>query len=283
MLKNVPPELEDKFKSCKEKVMAQGNDESSAYGICYAAVVEGKAEAIVSAAKAGFILDTDTLKLAAKLEAMPIKAVGEWELDVTVLPFKKDSDGQWFDDGTDIMENAFTTPLVIYQHGVKQGARALDSKPLIIAKSIPGTLRKMSDGWHINVILDKALKQAKDIMDAAWKGMVAVSSDSIAHLARLEVGGKLIQYEKNRPGRIAVWPLAAFSMWEKGNGNFEPANHSAIALPAMKAIYRDAGLPFPELKNNADDTHGELPEAEKAAKRAKIVQQAKAYLSTIDE
>ena len=42
MPKNVPPELEEKFKSCKEKVMAQGNDEEAAYGICYVSVVEGK-------------------------------------------------------------------------------------------------------------------------------------------------------------------------------------------------------------------------------------------------
>jgi len=75
----------------------------------------------------------------------------------------------------------------------------------------------------------------------------------------------LIPYEKNKPGRIAVWPLAGFSLWEKGNGNFQPANHSAIALPAMKAIYRDAGLPFPVI--TPDDV---LPEANLAAKRARV-------------
>lgn len=42
MPKNVPPELEEKFKSCKEKVMASGQDENAAYGICYTSVVEGK-------------------------------------------------------------------------------------------------------------------------------------------------------------------------------------------------------------------------------------------------
>ena len=194
-----------------------------------------------------------------------IKAVGDWELDVRVLPFTKDSDGQWFDENTDIMQGAFTTPLVIYQHGVKQGAQGLENKPVIVGDSVPGSLEKRADGWYIRVILNKALKQAKDIMDAAWKGLVAVSSDSIAHLARLDIGGKLIPYEKNKPGRIAVWPLAGFSLWEKGNGNFQPANHSAIALPAMKAIYRDAGLPFPVI--TPDDV---LPEANLAAKRAKV-------------
>lgn len=206
-----------------------------------------------------------------------IKAIGEWELDVRVLPFTKDSDGQWFDENTDIMQDAFNTPLVIYQHGVKQGAKGIDNKPVVLGASVQGSLEKRTDGWYVKVILNKALKQAKDIMDAAWKGLVAVSSDSIAHLARLDIGGKLIPYEKNRPGRIAVWPLAGFSLWEKGNGNFAPANHSAIALPAMKAIYREAGLAFPEITSD-----GVLPEAEEAAKRARIqkaVAQAKKILA----
>jgi HK97 family phage major capsid protein len=42
MAKNIPPELEEKFKQCKEKVMAGGQDEEAAYGICYMSVVEGK-------------------------------------------------------------------------------------------------------------------------------------------------------------------------------------------------------------------------------------------------
>lgn len=42
MPRNVPPELEDKFKSCKEKLLADGKSEDSAYAICYTSVVEGK-------------------------------------------------------------------------------------------------------------------------------------------------------------------------------------------------------------------------------------------------
>lgn len=42
MPNNVPPELEDKFKSCKEQVMAEGKSEDEAYAICYTSVVEGK-------------------------------------------------------------------------------------------------------------------------------------------------------------------------------------------------------------------------------------------------
>ena len=183
-----------------------------------------------------------------------IKAVGEWELDVLAIPFHSvDSDGQWFDENTEVMAEAFKTPIVMYQHGVKQGAKELDEHPVEVGKTVPGSLEKKLDGWHIRVVLNKALKVAKDIMDAAKNLMVAVSSDSIGHLARLEVDGKLIQYEKNRAGRIAVWPFAGVSLWEKGNGNFQPANPRAIALPAMKAIYRDAGLSFPDIDTTGDD------------------------------
>jgi hypothetical protein len=207
-----------------------------------------------------------------KMALLAVKAVGDWELDVTATPFgSRDSDGQWFDDRTDIMEEAFATPLVVYQHGIAQGAKALDEKPVVIGRAVAGTLKKLVDGWHVRVILDKANARAKAIMDAARKGAAAVSSGSISHLARLDIGGKMIQYEKDRPGRIAVWPLAEISIWEKGNGNVLPANQFAVALPAMKAMYREAGLRFPDL-----DTHG-APEALEVKRRAKVKQlQAKA-------
>lgn len=40
MANNVPPELEDKFKSCKDKLIADGKSEDEAYAICYTSVVE---------------------------------------------------------------------------------------------------------------------------------------------------------------------------------------------------------------------------------------------------
>lgn len=195
-----------------------------------------------------------------------VKAIDEWELDVLAIPFgSRDSDGQWFDDRTDIAADAFATPLVVYQHGIAQGAKQFDEQPQIVGRAVPGTLEKRLDGWHIRVVLDKAKDAAKRIMQAVRDGLVAVSSGSISHLARLDIGGKLIQYEKNRPGRIAVWPLGEISIWEKGNGNVQPANQFAVALPAMKAMYREAGIPFPELK----DTGGGA-EAEEVRHRARV-------------
>jgi hypothetical protein len=248
------------MKICVPKMMDEGKPQDEAVAAC----------------SNMWTMRADAMKYRASMIA--VKAVGNWELDVTPVPFhSKDSDRQWFDPNTDIMHEVFATPLVLYQHGIQQGARGMEEKPVVVGKTVPGTLKKKADGWHVRTVLDQTKKQARDIMDAAWKGMVAVSSDSIAHLARLEVGGKLIQYEKNRPGRIAVWPLAGFSLWEKGNGNFNPANQMAVALPAMKAMYREAGLPFPETL----DTHGAEPYAEQAAKRALILDNAKRTIEKI--
>jgi hypothetical protein len=238
------------MKVCVPKMMDEGKDNEQAVGACMGMWAN----------------KMDALKF--RELSLPIKAVGDWELDVLAIPFgAKDSDGQWFDENTDIMPDAFSTPLAVYQHGVSQGAKSLQDKLIIVGKTKAGSLVKKSDGWHIRIILDKALAIAKGLMDAAKRGMIAVSSGSISHLARLDIGGKNIMYEKDKPGRIAVWPFAEISLWERGNGNMQPANHNAVALPAMKAMYRDAGLPFPDISSN---THGVLSDAQKAAKRAKV-------------
>ena len=212
--------------------------------------------------------------------SLPIKAMGDWELDVLALPYnKKDGDRQWFDNATDIMPDTFNNPAIIYHHGVMPGLKGFEKAPVIIGKSTG--FEKRSDGLHVMVLLDKTLDYAKRVWEAAKKGIAVASSDSITHLARLEVGGgKRIMYEKERPGRIAVWPLAGISLWDNVDENFTPASRYAIALPAMKAIYREAGLPFPEITN----THDDLPETDlSVVKRTRIQKQARAYLSTLDE
>lgn len=250
-------ESQDEFmKVCVPMVVTEGKDNAAAVGQCM-----------------GMWADhMDARKW--RIEHAAVKAVGDWELDVNPVPFGSrstaDSDGQWFDAFTDIQERVFQTPLVIYQHGIKRGGRAADEKPNIIGQSIAGTWKKLSDGWHIKVRLDDGKAEAREIMQAAYKREVAVSSDSISHLARLDVGGRLIQYEKNRPGRIAVWPMAGFSLWELGNGNFRPANRQAMALPAMKAIYREAGLPFPDLKDSPGVSNYM---SDDMAKRAKVARE----------
>jgi hypothetical protein len=203
------------------------------------------------------------------MDTLAVKALDDWELDVLAVPFDKpDSDGQTFDERTDFMLDSFASPVIIYHHGVEPGKKGLQQKPVVIGKS--QSVEVKPDGVHIRVLLDKTLEWARRVWEAAKKGLAVASSDSIAHLARLDVGGKSIMYEKNRAGRISVWALAGVSLWDKVEGNFQPASRYALALPAMKAIYRDAGLPFPD---GVVCTHGDLPEATKAAKRAEAEQQ----------
>jgi len=209
-----------------------------------------------------------------------VKVAGDNLLDVLAIPFTgKDADGQWFDADTDIMAESFSTPVAVYQHGITQGGGAMDARPVIVGRTVPGTLKKARDGWHLQVALDMTKKLVKGIMDAARSGKVAVSSGSVSHLTRLEVNGKLQSYEKNKPGRIAVWPLAEISLWEMGNGNHQPASRFAMAAPVLKAIYRDANIAFPEITN----TDSNSPEAIKAAKKKEIQEAARRYLSTIKE
>ena len=281
MAANVPPELEDKFKSCKEKVMESGQDESSAYGICYSAVVEGKADAAALAGKYGWVLDAETVKTAAKFMSAPVKAVGDWELDVLALPFDKlDSDQQFFDARTDTMPDTFSNPAIIYHHGVMPGKGAIEQRPVIIGKAT--AITKQSDGWHVRVLLDKTIEYARRVWEAAKKGLAVASSDSISHLARLESGGKTMMYEKDRPGRIAVWPLAGLSLWDMVEGNFRPASRYAIALPAMKAIYRDAGIPFPVVTGNTDGVSQADDTDKKRARIATIRQEIEDFLNHLD-
>lgn len=206
----------------------------------------------------------------ATITALAVKALDDWVLDVLAAPFgSQDSDGQTFDNNTDFMLSHFAQPAILYHHGILPGAQEIQKNPVVIGKAQGVEIK--SDGVHVRVILDKASEYARRVWEAAKQGQAVASSDSITHLARLDIGGKSIMYEKSRAGRIAVWPLAGLSLWDKTEGNFRPASRLAIALPAMKAIYRDAGLPFPEL-----DTHG-VSDAAKA-RRAEIIEKSKLIL-----
>jgi hypothetical protein len=201
-----------------------------------------------------------------------IKAIldseNNWILDILAAPFgRKDSDEQTFDDGTDFMLEQFPAPAIFYHHGVMPGRGGLQKKPIIIGKAI--SVESKLDGIHVRVLLDKTLEWARRVWDAAKRGLAVASSDSIAHLARLDIGGKVSMYEKNKAGRIAVWPLAGLSLWDKVDGNFQPASRYAIAMPVMKAMYRETGLPFPDVV--PADTNGVSRYAQDGtAKRARI-------------
>jgi hypothetical protein len=225
-------------------------------------------------------------EIAAKyLSNMAVKAVGDWKVEIKAVPYGTDGDTQTFDADTDYMEDDFKDPLIIYQHGIKPGSapkgmqgiatgESLEAKPVVIGKSIG--VEKRSDGVYITAILDKTKEYARRVWEAAKKGLAVASSDSISHLARLDVGnGREIMYEKTRPGRVTVWPLAGVSLWDAGNGNFPPASRNAYALPAMKAIYREAGLEFPDINL---DTTGDAQATKRAQRRTEIMRQSQEIL-----
>ncbi|HMM99862.1 MAG TPA: hypothetical protein PKC99_12690 [Anaerolineales bacterium] len=207
---------------------------------------------------------------AQKLILWPVKVAGEWIVEVRGVPFGVDRDNQTFDANTDYMLDQFPTPIITYHHGINPGRDGIQGRPVIIGKTLDVEQRK--DGIWLRVLLDKTVEFARRVWEAAQKGLAVASSDSIAHLARLEVNGKQIMYEKDRPGRIAVWPLAGMSLWDAGHGNFMPASPNAIALPSMKAMYREAGLTFPDVT----DTGG-VPEA--SAGRARVAKANAAQLA----
>lgn len=210
------------------------------------------------------------------LDTFAVKAVGDWEIDILAVPFGvRDSDGQYFDAETDIMQANFENPAILYHHGVMPGKTGLQDRPAVIGKAL--SVEKKADGWHIRALLDKAHEFARRVWDAAQKGIAVASSDSISHLARLDIGSKQIMYEKNRPGRVSVWPLACVSLWDKVDGNFLPAfpYKNVMPLPAMKAIYGEADLSFPEI---TDTTHGVSQADDIARKRAKVIAKSKQIL-----
>lgn len=203
--------------------------------------------------------------LYAAMHGEAVKATGDWELEVLAVPFGVDSDGQIVDENTDFMLDTFSQPAVFYHHGINPGIRSIQTKPVIIGKTI--SMEKKDIGLVLRVVLDKAQNFAKLVWEAAQKGLVGVSSDSISHLARLQIAGKTMMYSKNVPGRIAVWPVAGISLWDRVPGNFVPASRNAMAVPAMKAIYQEAGIPFPDVGEGS--TENDESEADKATRIAR--------------
>jgi len=180
-----------------------------------------------------------------------IKVAGDWTLDVLAIPFDSiDSDEQYFDAETDLMADVFQLPAVVYYHGVEPDGRGVQGDPSLIGKAINKEVKP--DGVWVRVVLNKAHKYAKRIWDAAQKGLAAASSGSIAHLARLE-GGK--PYDKNVAGRIAKWAFAELSLIDIGDGR-RPANMHAVALPALKSMYEQAGIALPDKLDETQEPIG---------------------------
>jgi len=186
---------------------------------------------------------------------MTVKAIirgKAWTLDVLGVPYGSpadlDSDREYFDRRTKLHEDKFSLPPAVYYHGIGP-----DGKPMGAPEYIGKTegYEDRSDGRWYRVLLDEANEYARRIWEAAKQGMARASTGS-NHLHRVD--------EK---GHIYEWPVMELSLIDMNEQEGRlPANRHAVALPALKAVYEQAGLTLPDVLNDPDDASE--PEADPA-------------------
>ena len=172
---------------------------------------------------------------------------GEWELDVLANPFGgpingKDYQGEYFSPDTNYHEDKIPLPPVVYYHGRDDSGKPA-SKPEFIGK----TIKRWTDdrGVWYRVVLDKANGFAKRVWEAAKEG-----------LARASSGAVMAAYAVAPDGKIKHWLNGEVSLFEIGTGKM-PANMYAVALPAMKALYDQAGIAMPDMPEPEAEDRGE--------------------------
>jgi hypothetical protein len=178
------------------------------------------------------------------MESLAIKVAGEWALDVLVpfgSPARKDSHGEWFDMQTDFAADYYPLPPAVYHHGYAENKRP-DRKPEYLGKTVSRTVKASEGIWH-RVELEPSKPRAAKIMRAAREGKAAASPGSIEHLIR-----------RAPNGHLEHWPIVELSIFDTYDGQ-RPANPYAVAIPAVKAIYDEAGLALPDDIDRAPD-HG---------------------------
>jgi len=185
-----------------------------------------------------------------------IKAVevdGEWALEVLGVPFgsqdRKDFDGQWFTEKTDIMMQPGDKRPALYYHGMAPNGERVKNPEVI---GVSEYARTDEQGHWFRVVLDQTKKLAKRIWNAARRGLTYASSGAIAHLFR-----------GNDKGEIRVWPIGEISLIDVGHGR-APSNWDAVALP-MKSVFTDAGLEMPESFVEGDEPEGDEPKTDEVA------------------
>lgn len=183
-----------------------------------------------------------------------VKASGEWQLDVLAIPYGgpkngRDSDGQYFSQSTQLYEDRYPSPLVVYYHGYGP-----DGVPQGQPEVIGEITKRWTDGagrW-VRVKLDRLSEWAQRVWAAAAKDKARASSGSIAHLVRVAVDGL-----------ITHWPFAELSLFDISETR-QPANAYAVAMPVMKATYSQAGIDLPEFESIETNDSTEQPQAKGA-------------------
>lgn len=187
---------------------------------------------------------------------LAIKIAGDMELDVCYMPYSgqrggKDADGQYFSPRTNEHAEKYPSPLVLYYHGYEEPGKPAPM-PVEIGEATEKRWTDSAGRW-MRVRLNAAVDKARTVWESARKGNARASSDSIAHLVRVEKDGEIIN-----------WPFVGISLFETETGK-RPANSFAFAVPAAKAL----GISFDE--SQTDTTDEDIKQA--AAMVATIVAQ----------
>ncbi len=158
-----------------------------------------------------------------------VKAAGDWELDVLGCPYGgpnggRDLDGEFFSPATEFHADKFGLPPVVYYHGFDGVTGKPAGTPEYIGRTTAREVK--SDGVWYRVVLDRTSALAKQVWEAAQKGLARASSGAVTHLMRV-----------GRDGHITQWPVAELSVFD-AVGRRQPINAYAVALPAVKALYR---------------------------------------------
>lgn len=151
-----------------------------------------------------------------------------WILDVLGVPFGgpfggKDAQGEYFTPQTDLWLERISKRPVVYYHGLVED----EGTPQVIGEELGWERR--ADGIWFRVALDRAHALARQVWEAAQKGMARASSGAIGHLVRVAPDG-----------RILVWPVGELSLLDARQ--HAPANPYAVALVHAKATFAAAGL-----------------------------------------
>ncbi len=175
-----------------------------------------------------------------------VKAISEgdeWRLEILGVPFGSpqdlDSDGQYFDADTALHLDKYPTIPLVYYHGRDPQGKPIN--PEYIGSAKP--LRIDAKGVWWDGLLNKTKELAARVWDAAKDSIARASSGSAPHLVRTD------------GARITEWPVIEMSVFD-AEGNRQPSNRHAVAMPMLKAIYAEAGIELPE---------NEQPEAQENA------------------
>jgi HK97 family phage major capsid protein len=179
------------------------------------------------------------------MKVLALKSSGEMVLRILGAPFGgpfngKDHDGDYFDAKTNIHQDIYTEIPLIYSHGFDPKTGEQSEVPVFLGKAKYSHVDE--DGHWYEAVLDKTSEVATRLWHSALKGLVKASSGAINYLVR-----------RAKDGRLIEWGLAELSIIDTSEG-MNPANPYAVAVPMLKAHFKEAGIEFNEPEESGEDS-----------------------------